>query len=101
MNGLNSRTVAIISYITWIGWVFALIVRNPRDTFVTHPLNQALMINIIRCAASLIIFFPIFGRLASWIIGVGALALWLLGIYRAYKWSTEPLPIIGKARLID
>lgn len=98
---MNSRTVAIISYITWIGWIIALVVRDRYDRFVTHHLNQALIINIIRCAASLVVFFPFVGRFAAWIIGVAALALWILGLYRAYKWSSEPLPVIGNVRIIE
>ena len=98
---MNSRAVAIISYITWIGWIIALVVRDKNDAFVTQHINQALMINLIRCAASLVFFFPIFGRFVAWIVGLVALTLWILGLYRAYKWSSEPLPIIGKARIID
>lgn len=98
---MNSRGIAIISYITWIGWIIALVIRDRSDRFVTHHLNQALVINIIRCAASLLIYLPFLGRFTSWVFGVGALALWILGLYRAYKWSDEPLPLIGKVRLVD
>ena len=98
---MNSRAVAIISYITWIGWIIALVIRDRNDVFVTHHLNQALIINIIRCAASLMVFFPFVGRFAAWIVGLAALTLWILGLYRAYKWSAEPLPVIGKIQIID
>ena len=100
-RALGSRAIAIISYITWIGWIIALVIRDRRDVFVTHHLNQALVINIIRFAAELALILPVFGRTLSWIIGIAALAFWILGLYRAYKYSAEPLPIIGQIKILD
>ena len=46
----NSRTVAVVSYITWIGWIIAFLIRDKTDRFAAHHLNQALVINLLKIA---------------------------------------------------
>lgn len=100
MYNTNSRTVAVVSYITWIGWIIAFLIRDKRDAFAAHHLNQALMINLIRLAGGLCTFIPQVGDQFSTVVGVGAFVLAVMGIYRAVKWSADPLPLIGGIRLV-
>ena len=43
----NSKLFAVLSYITWIGFVVSFLMRDRNDTLVRRHLNQALIINLI------------------------------------------------------
>ncbi len=96
----NSRTVAVISYITWVGWIIAFLIRDKTDAFVAHHMNQALMINLLKIAGALCASLPHVGHSISTVVGVGAFVLIIMGIYRAAHWNSDPLPIIGEIHLI-
>ncbi len=100
MYNTNSRAVAVVSYITWVGWIIAFFVRDKSDAFVNHHLNQALVINLLKIAGGLCAAIPRFGDNISWVVGVGAFVLIIMGIYRAAHWSTEPLPLVGELHLL-
>ena len=44
----HSKLYAVISYITWIGFIIAMVARDPADPLVRRHLNQALIINLIK-----------------------------------------------------
>ena len=96
----NSRAVAIVSYITWIGWIVAFLIRDKSDAFAAHHLNQALLINLLKIAGGICAMIPHIGDTISGMVGVVALVFIIIGIYRAARWRTDPLPIIGDIRLM-
>ena len=100
MYNNNSRTVAVISYITWVGWIIAFVIRDRSDRFVAHHLNQALMINLLKIAGGLCAAVPHVGDNISAVVGIAAFVFIVMGIYRAAHWRTDPLPIIGELRLM-
>ena len=96
----NSRTLAVVSYITWIGWLIAFILRDRRDAFVAHHLNQALLINLLKIAGAICVALPHIGEQLSTAVGIAAFVLIIVGIYRAVNWRTDPLPLIGEIKLL-
>lgn len=95
----NSRVLGVVSYITWVGWIIAFLLRDRTDAFVAHHLNQALLINLLKIVGGLCVMLPRIGEGISSLIGVAALVLIIMGIYRAANWRTDPLPVIGEIRL--
>lgn len=96
----NSRTVAVVSYITWIGWIIAFVIRDRSDTFALHHLNQALVINLLKIAGGLCVVLPGIGHSVSGIVGVAAFVFAIMGIYRAANFRTDPLPLVGELHLM-
>ena len=96
----HSRTLAVVSYITWIGWIIAFLIRDRRDAYVAHHLNQALLINLLKIAGGLCVMLPHIGEELSSVVGVAAFVLIIMGIYRAANWRMDPLPVIGEIRLL-
>ena len=90
----NPRTVAVVSYITWIGFLIAIIMRDPTDRFTAHHMNQALVLNVIGFVAGALNIIPIVGNIAGIVIGIGVFVLDIMGIARAASGSMEPLPFI-------
>ncbi len=95
MREVSSRTVGVVAYITWIGWIIAFLIRDRRDAFAAHHLNQALMINLMKIAGGLCVMIPKVGEGLSSAIGLAAFILIIMGIYRAVNWRTDPLPLVG------
>ncbi len=96
----NSRLYAVISYITWVGFIIALVKYDRNDTLVRRHLNQALCINIIETIGTLMSRFGgILGTIGT-VLDVLTFILFIMGIYRAAKMSEEPLPIVGQFEII-
>ena len=96
----HTRLYSVISYITWIGWIIAFILRDNRDQITRQHINQALALNIIGILVSA---GNRIGGVIQWaagIIALIALILTIWGIVRAVQMSAEPLPIIGNFRII-
>jgi len=95
----NTKVLSVVSYITWIGWIVAFILRDKYDRVVTQHLNQALALNIVGILVSA---GTRIGGAIGWIAGIISLislilAIW--GIIRAIQGSAEPLPLIGNFKI--
>ena len=99
MNG-NNKTAAIVSYITWIGFLIAMCIGDRSDRYVSHHLNQALVLNLLSIVGGVLEVIPVIGSIAAGIVSLGVLVFWVMGIYRAATGSTEPLPLVGDIHLI-
>ena len=104
---MNSRTAGIVSYITWIGWIIAIIMGDSNDEFVKHHLNQALVINICGTVCSvisgifaMILIIRVLGAIVFGLIGLVILLMAIAGIISAANNSTNPLPVIGEIKLM-
>ena len=98
--GNNRNLIALVSYITWIGFFIAYVKGDKYDSFTMHHLNQALVINLASIVGGMINIIPILGNLASGIISAAVLIFDIIGIVRAYRGSMDPLPLIGDIHLI-
>ena len=101
MNNSKSQTVAIISYITWIGLIIAFFMRDKDDSYATHHVNQSLVIKLTELCAGLLTVIPLIGSIAAMVAAVGCTVLWIIGILRAIQGSTEPVPLVGNIKIIS
>ena len=98
----KGKTVAILSYITIIGWIIAIILHNSDKTkFGAYHLRQGLGLFLLSVAVSFLLIglfmFIHFG--AFWIsslIRLGILALVVIGIINAVNLKKQPLPVVGE-----
>ncbi len=97
----GSKGLSIVSYITWIGWIIALLARDKSDTLVIRHLNQALILNLVSTVATILTRIGGFFAIIGWVIDVAVLVFWIWGIVRAIKGSEEPLPLIGGINIIS
>lgn len=95
-NTDNGKTVAIIAYITLIGWIIALVMNNGNKTQLgTFHVRQALG---IMCVG--VVFAIISGFIGIWIlssiINLALLVLWILGLVSAVQGEMKPVPVLGE-----
>ncbi len=95
----HSKLYAVISYITWIGFIVALIGRDPSDPLVRRHLNQALVINILETLSRLLGRVELLSPIA-FVLDLACLVFFFMGIIRALKMDSTPLPLIGQIELV-
>ncbi|ACU62793.1 DUF4870 domain-containing protein [Chitinophaga pinensis] len=100
---MTNRTMAIVAYITLIGWVVAYLSYRKSDDkspFVQYHLSQSLGIIIFSIALSIAsgILVGILPSMATlfYIISLCPFILMLLGIITASNEAQRPIPLIGK-----
>ncbi len=93
----NSKNIALVSYITLIGWVIALIMRNSSNdnsSFVVFHMRQSFGLGVLSFAVS-----SLFSILHIWtlsqILGLAFFILMIVGILNANGGKEVPLPLIG------
>lgn len=96
----KSKLLSIISYITWVGWIVALVIRDKGDELVRHNLNQALLLNIAMTVIRVIHRVPILGHLVGNILDIAAFVMVIVALYRAYKGEWKPLPYVGEIDIL-
>lgn len=97
---MNRNLLAAVSYITWIGFIAAFVMGDKSDRFVTHHLNQALVINLAGIIGTVFGVIPLLGTAVAGIVNVAVIVFDIMGIASAYRGSTEPLPLISDIHII-
>ncbi len=104
-TGDNGKLVAILSYMTLIGWVVALVMHNSQKTVLgAYHLRQSLLLFLsVLVAYAAIMFIAVvpllgwlIGMLAIPVIGIGSLILWVMGLVAAVNGEQKPIPVIGE-----
>jgi uncharacterized membrane protein len=96
----EDKTVAILSYLTLIGFIVALVMHSSKKTQLgAFHLRQMLGIFLSALAALvcefILIFIPILGWLCILAIWISIFVLWLMGLLAAIKGEMKPTPILG------
>ena len=88
MAGTEDKTVAIVSYITLIGFIAAIVIHSNKKTQLgAFHLRQ--MLGLI--LTGLLGIIPLVGIL----IALFLLVLWIMGLVSAIKGEMKPVPLLG------
>ena len=88
-KGNQANLVGVLSYITIIGWVIALLIHlNEKTSLGGFHLRQALLIYIAMMVVS---WIPMIG----WVLNIILMVFLLMGIVYAVQGKEEQLPVIG------
>ncbi len=96
----KGKTIAIVSYITIIGWLIALIMyQQNKSKFAAHHLRQALGLFaaafVLGLAISILGFILPFTFALQPIVSVAAIVFMIMGIVNASNGKDTTLPFIG------
>jgi uncharacterized membrane protein len=97
----EDRTVAILSYITLIGFIIAFVMHSSKKTQLgAFHLRQALGLIvtgfIFGLCAIVLVFIPIIGWLAIFIGWVTMVVFVIMGLIAAIGGKQKPVPILGQ-----
>jgi len=101
---MDGKTIAIISYLTLIGWIIAFVMYgNNKSELVIYHLRQTLLLMLVAVAvyiAQTILLFILhigwFLSVAFMAINIGLLVLWVIGLIGAVNGEEKPMPVIGE-----
>ena len=93
----EDRTVAILSYITIIGFIVAILMhQNGRTRLGAFHLRQVLGMVLTATAGAVCAVVPILGWIVWFLVIAGLFVLWLLGLVSAIRGDTRPVPLLGE-----
>lgn len=96
----EDKTVAILSYLTLIGLIVAVVMNSNKKTQLgAFHLRQALGLFLTAIAVGfcevVLVFIPILGWLAILALWASMFVLWVMGLLAAIKGEMKPMPIVG------
>jgi uncharacterized membrane protein len=100
---MNAKTMAIVAYITLIGWIVAFVTYNgdaQKPSLTRFHLRQAFGLLVAGVAFYIVYFIllmilPFLGLLFG-LVGIAFLVLWIMGIINAANEQEKPLPLVGE-----
>ena len=93
----QDKTVAILSYVTLIGFIAAIFVHQSRKTELgAFHLRQMLGLVLTSAAGAVCGVVPILGWVLWFVVVIGVFVLWIMGLLSALKGDMRPVPILGE-----
>ncbi len=89
----DGKTIAIISYITFIGTIIAYFMNSNKNPFASFHIRQMIGLSIFSLLNSLVI--ARFSNWASLIIAVFLFILWIIGFIGAIQGEEKKVPVFG------
>lgn len=94
-SGTDPKVVSIIAYLTFVGWIAALVLNNPRSELGSFHVRQALGIFLLVAACSLLMVIPILGWLAAVAGYLLSFIMWVVGFIGALQGEQKLAPVLG------
>ncbi len=103
-SGMDGKTIGIISYFTWIGWIIAFVMYgNNKSQLAIYHIRQSLFLHILTIIIwilrFILLYIPFIGWAlwwATWLLFIGLFVLWLIGLIAAINGEEKPIPLLGK-----
>ena len=96
----KDKIAAVFSYLGWVFWIAAFVIRNKDDALSHRHLNQGLVLAIAHIIIGVLAHFHGLFGLAAGVLGFGVALLSIQGIISALRGSNSPLPVIGEIELL-
>ncbi|MHB1196625.1 MAG: DUF4870 domain-containing protein [Lutibacter sp.] len=101
---MDGKSIAIISYLTIVGWVIALVMNsNNKSQLAIYHIRQSLFIMLVGIAFYIVQTMLLFIPYLSWLIslllfpvGLALFVLWIMGLISAINGEEKPIPIVGE-----
>ena len=97
---VEDKTVAILSYLTLLGFIVAIVLNSTKKTklgifHLRQMLGFFLTVMAVVVCQLVLVFIPILGWLAILVLWISMGVLWLLGLMSAIKGQMTPMPVVG------
>lgn len=97
---INDKLLGIISYITPIGLIIAVVGNKDRDSaFVSFHIRQAIGIfalSILAWVVRNMFFFFMLSTITSMVLSLATFVLWIIALVGAAQEETKPVPVVGE-----
>jgi len=90
----EGKTIAIVSYLWWIGLLIAFILNNDKkNSFASFHIRQSLGLILLQIAVGIVVRF--IGYKIGSILFLGVFVLWIIGIIGAVQGEEKKVPLLG------
>ncbi len=94
--GSEDKTVAIVAYLTLIGFLVAIIIHmNKKTKLGAFHLRQMLGFMLSWFAVIILIIIPIIGWILIPVFYICMFVLWIFGLVAAINGQMKPMPVVG------
>lgn len=93
---MDPKTIAIVAYITIIGWIVAIIMNNPKNEHASFHIRQFLGIALLGFASGFVMIVPVLGWIAGLVGYLAAFVFWIIGLISAVQGTQKEVPVVGK-----
>jgi uncharacterized membrane protein len=96
VTGGEDKVVAIVAYLTLIGFLVAIIIHmNKKTKLGAYHLRQMLGFILTSFLVIVLLVIPIIGWLLIPVFYICMLVLWILGLVAAINGQMKPMPVVG------
>ncbi|NQT77772.1 MAG: hypothetical protein HQ565_08660 [Bacteroidetes bacterium] len=96
-NSTNPQLIAIVSYLTFIGWIIAFVLyQNDKSELAIFHIRQTLGIYLLGIVGMLFLCIPLIGWILSILLPIFIFVLWIIGLVNAAQGETKPVPLVGE-----
>lgn len=100
-NATEDKTIAIVSYLTLIGFIAAVILHGSKKTRLgSYHLRQSLGLMLTSVAmifaGMILAFIPFVGWMADLALWLGIMVLWFTGLLAAIQGERKPVAVLGQ-----
>ena len=93
----EDKTVAIVSYLTIIGFIIALILHGQKKTQLgAFHLRQMLGMIVSWVAVGIVMLIPILGWIVGLIASLMLIVFWIMGLVSAAQGQQKAVPVVGE-----
>lgn len=93
----EGKTIAIIAYITIIGFVVALVMNSSKKyPFTSYHIRQVLGLLLTGLAVGMVGIIPILGWIINLVAVFFLLYMWIMGLISAVNGWEKSLPFLGE-----
>ncbi len=92
----EDKTVAVVAYLTLIGFIAAVIIHSNKKTKLgAYHLRQMLGFMLSLLVFFVLVVIPIIGWLLIPLFYICMFVLWIMGLIAAIKGEMKPMPLVG------
>jgi uncharacterized membrane protein len=94
--GGEDKTVAVVAYLTLIGFIAAIIIHSNKKTKLgAFHLRQMLGFMLSWFAVIILLIIPIIGWILIPVFYICMIVLWIMGLIAAINGQMKPMPVVG------
>ena len=93
----EDKTVAVLSYITLIGFIAAIFMHQSHKTQLgAFHLRQVLGMALTGAAGSVCAAVPVLGWIVWFLVVLALFVFWIMGLLSAVRGEMRPVPLLGE-----
>lgn len=90
----EGKTMAIISYLWWIGFIIAFFLNNKnKNSFTSFHIRQSIGLLLLSLVAN--IAYSYLRHTPGYLLNLGVFVLWVMGLISAFNGEEKGIPILG------